>query len=206
MVMNYLGLQSLVSYTLNGLSKDVGPNSTKVLSQFVKGLPGNTNVAIAAAVTAYSRVIINQYKLDALNLGLAIFYSDTDSLVVNGPLPDNMVDSTTLGRLKLEHTFKEGIFVMPKVYYLELDDGSVVTKCKGYSGKLSKDQYLGLLEGKSIDLTVTKWFRSLKDSTIQIKRNTPYVINPLFNKRQKLFDSSGKWFNTTPIVLNTENK
>lgn len=69
---------------------------------------------------------------------------------------------------------------MPKVYYLELEDGSVVSKCKGFSGKLSKDQYLDLLKGNTIDLFVTKWLRSLKDSTIQIHRNTPYKINPTF--------------------------
>lgn len=97
-----LGSLSLVSYTLNELSKDVGSNSNKVLSQFVKGLPGNTNVAIAAAVTAYSRIIINQYKLQALNLGLELYYSDTDSLVLNGQLPPECIDPATLGKLKLE--------------------------------------------------------------------------------------------------------
>jgi hypothetical protein len=46
------------------------------------------------------------------------------------------VDSATLGKLKLENKFKEGIFVMPKVYFLELGDGKCIMKCKGYSGKL----------------------------------------------------------------------
>jgi len=46
--------------------------------------------------------------------------------------------------------------------------------------------------------TVTKWFRFLKDSTIQIQRNAPYVINPAFNKRQKLFEE-GIWVNSNPI-------
>jgi hypothetical protein len=145
-----LGSLSLVSYTLNDLSKDFGSNPTKMLSQFVQGLPGYTNVAIAAAVTAYSRIIINQYKLDALNLGLEIFYSDTDSLVVNGALPENVVNSATLGMLKLEQRFSEGIFVMPKVYYLLTEEGKEVMKCKGYSGELTKAQYLNLLARVSI--------------------------------------------------------
>jgi DNA polymerase elongation subunit (family B) len=93
-------------------------------------LGNKTNVAIAAAVTAYSRMIINNYKLLALNLGLDLFYSDTDSLVLNGKLPPEHIDSATLGKLKLEHTIKEGIFVMPKVYYLEDIDGTILTKCK----------------------------------------------------------------------------
>jgi DNA polymerase elongation subunit (family B) len=90
-------------------------------------------------------MIINEFKLLALSLGLEIYYSDTDSLVVNGPLPPEVCDSAELGQLKLEHTFKEGIFAAPKIYYLELEDGSAVTKCKGYSGKLSKEQYLEVM-------------------------------------------------------------
>jgi DNA polymerase elongation subunit (family B) len=92
-------------------------------------------VAIAAAVTAYSRIKINGYKLAAIKQGLNISYSDTDSLVVNGQLPPEIIDSAQLGMLKLEHVIEEGIFVMPKVYYLETDEGTIVTKCKGYSAR-----------------------------------------------------------------------
>lgn len=70
----------------------------------------------------------------AIKLGLDLYYSDTDSLVLNGALPKSVTDNTRL--LKLEHYLKEGIFVMPKVYYLELEDGSTITKCKGFPGKL----------------------------------------------------------------------
>lgn len=91
----------------------------EVLLKHLVNMGNDTNVAIASAVTAYSRMIINSYKLQALNLGLNIYYSDTDSLVLDGPLPPEVCDSARLGMLKLEHTFKEGIFVMPKVYYLE---------------------------------------------------------------------------------------
>jgi hypothetical protein len=49
-------------------------------------------------------MIINQYKLDALNLGLELYYSDTDSLVVNNPLPPEYCDSAKLGLLKLPAT------------------------------------------------------------------------------------------------------
>jgi len=90
-------------------------------------------------------------------------------------------------------------------YTRELDNGSVITKCKGYPGKLSKDQYLELFKGNSINLPVTKWLRSLKNSTIQIKRNMPYVINPLFNKRQKVFEN-GKWVDTRPLILGQSNR
>ena len=162
-------------------------------------------MAIAAAVTSYSRMIINQYKLDALALGLEIYYSDTDSLVLNGALPPEVCDSAALGKLKLEHKFTEGIFIIPKVYYLLTEEGKEIKKCKGFSGKLNKSQYLDLLEGKSLDLKVTKWIRSLKNNSIQIQRDTSYQITPTLNKRKKVIEN-GVWVNTTPIHLNAENK
>jgi hypothetical protein len=107
-----------------------------------------------------------------------------------------------LGSLKLEHTFKEGIFIQPKTYYLELEDGSVITKCKGYSGKLDKSQYFSLLKGNSLDLQVTRWIRSLKGGSVEVK-GVPYKLNPLFLKRNKVFDDQGKWVDTCPLVLST---
>lgn len=150
------------------------------LIKHLTNLGNNTNVAIAAAVTAHSRILINTYKLLALKLGLEIYYSDTDSLVLNGPLPEDMIDSAKLGKLKLEHTFKEGIFVMPKVYYLEEEDGTTISKCKGYSGKLTKAQYLELLSGQTLDLKITKWSKSLRDSYVWIQNNTPYNLSYTF--------------------------
>nr|AGJ98066.1 truncated plasmid-related DNA polymerase [Glomus sp. DAOM 240422] len=171
--------KSLISYTIENLQmlgNDRLPLKFKV---FMDSLPGRTNVAIASAVTAYSRMLINQAKLAALELGLEIYYSDTDSLVTNGPLPPEMINSTILGKLKLEHKIKEGIFVMPKVYYLETSEGKIVTKTKGLPGKLNKEQYLQLLEGQNLnDLLITKWQRSLKDSKVQILRNEIEKITP----------------------------
>lgn len=195
-----MGNLILTAYTLKDPIIMAPKGSSKVLKSFSESVPGNTNVAIASAVTAYSRMIINEYKLIALNKKLQIYYSDTDSLVLNGPLPSEYLDSATLGKLKLEHTFREGIFVMPKVYYLELEDGGVITKCKGYSGKLTKEQYLTLLNGEALELVVDRWFRSLKDSRVQIKRNESYKLAFLFNKRKQII-KDGVWTNTSPIIL-----
>ena len=146
-----LGTLELITYILNKDTLDFSENKDfKSLRKFLKGIPGQTNVPIAAAVTSYSRIIINEFKLLALSLGLDIFYSDTDSLVVNGPLPPEYCDSAKLGMLKLEHVFKEGIFASPKIYYLELENGKTVTKCKGFSGQLNKSQYLQLMEGNPL--------------------------------------------------------
>lgn len=48
-----LGELNLVTYTLSESSLDFGNSPDKLIKKFLQGLPGNTNVAIAAAVTAY---------------------------------------------------------------------------------------------------------------------------------------------------------
>lgn len=202
-----LGNLYLVSYTLSQNSLELGSKGNSlILQRFSEGLPGNTNVAIAAAVTATSRMIINQFKLKALSLGLEIYYSDTDSLVLNGPLPSGDIDEAKLGKLKLEHTLKEGVFIMPKVYYLETAEGKVVTKCKGYPGNLTRDQYLELMRGNTLNLSVTKWIRSLKNSSVQIQRGTPYTLKFSFNKRQQVINNEGVWVDTKPLILGQDQE
>ena len=85
----------------------------------INELPGQTNVSIAAAITAYSRMIINQYKIKAIEAGLEIFYSVTDSLVLNGQLSPEHIDPSKLGMLKLEHVLDEAYFVAPKIYLVK---------------------------------------------------------------------------------------
>lgn len=77
-----LALFYLVNYILENPPLAAPFEANKLIKKYFKGLPGRTNVAIASAVTAYSRMIINSYKLRAIEQGLEIFYSDTDSLVV----------------------------------------------------------------------------------------------------------------------------
>lgn len=159
-------------------------------------LPGQTNVPLAAAITSYSRIILNTYKLLALSLGLTIYYSDTDSLVLSGPLPTEYIDPTQLGSLKLEHTIKEGYFVAPKVYWMETEEG-LVSKCKGYSGTLNKSQVQTLYEGETLNLPITRWCRSLKTGQIQILKGIPYYLKAQLNKRTKVYQN-GVWVNTKP--------
>ncbi len=144
-------------------------------------------------------MIINGHKLTALRNNLNIYYSDTDSLVVDGKLPDHLLDNAELGKLKLEHQLREGIFPMPKLYYLETTEGEIITKAKGFPGKITRSNYLSLINGETVTgLSVNKWFRSIKQSTVQIKRNQPYEIRFLFNKRQQIINN-GQWENTMPL-------
>ena len=60
----------------------------------------DVSIAIAASITSYARIFINKVKLEVLNKGGNIYYSDTDSIVINIPL-DNKLVGTDIGQFKL---------------------------------------------------------------------------------------------------------
>jgi hypothetical protein len=72
----------------------------------------NISVPIAAAVTASARIHMSQFKTLK---GITLFYTDTDSIDINKPLPSKFIGKE-LGFMKLEHIFNEAIFLAPKVY------------------------------------------------------------------------------------------
>ena len=74
-------------------------------------------IHIAAAITSYAKMIINDYK----NIpGNPCVMSDTDSAVLPYPLPNNLVGKE-LGQMKLVSNIKHGIFIKKKtLLYLRL--------------------------------------------------------------------------------------
>ncbi len=106
----------------------------------------NINIAIASAISSYSRIHMSQFKN---NNDYKLFYSDTDSIYINKPLDNNFVSDKILGKLKLEIIAKKGIFLAPKVYSL-LDFNDILkSKVKGLKNdninKLKMNDFESLL-------------------------------------------------------------
>lgn len=154
---------------------------------------GNNSVAIAAATTAWARILMNPLKSIP---GNKFYYGDTDSAILEKPLPDKMVGNK-IGQFKLEYPLiKEGLFIAPKLYYLLLEDGCVVVKNKGYSGKLTYEEFIKLYHGGNIPTVSQRFKPQLKLGTVVI-HDQELNISGEFNKRNKLF-SLGKWIDTSP--------
>jgi DNA polymerase elongation subunit (family B) len=104
----------------------------------------NVSISIASAITAYARIHMSQFKN---NPDFRLFYTDTDSAYIDRPLPDHLVNSKILGKMKLENIIDKAIFLAPKVYYLETIDGKVIYKIKGLSHDvvLTKNDFDNLL-------------------------------------------------------------
>jgi hypothetical protein len=120
----------------------------------------NVSIAIAAAITAYSRIHMSQFKN---NPKINLFYTDTDSAYTDSDIDDSFISDTKLGKLKLENTCKKAIFLAPKLYCLLTESGNFIHKVKGLKHEvdLTFEDFENLLvKDFSIEKTQTKWKRS----------------------------------------------
>lgn len=83
---------------VSALENDIEIKSLTKRRQFA-----NVNISISAAVNSYARIHMGKLKLDLLNKRYKLYYTDTDSIVLDKPLDDSMI-GTDLGLFKLEHT------------------------------------------------------------------------------------------------------
>lgn len=112
----------------------------------------NISIGIAAAITAYARIHMSQFKNSP---DFNLFYSDTDSIVIDKPLPQNKVGKE-IGLMKLENQLKEGTFIAPKVYGGVLTDGTEFTKIKGFKDNLSYLEMKTLLNENTKSLSLNQ--------------------------------------------------
>jgi len=92
------------------------------LGQESNGVQAKSSIAIASAVTAYARVKMSKYKN---NPDFELYYTDTDSIFIDRPLPDHLVGKE-LGQMKLEYVFTDCVFLGPKIYAGVTDDGRYI--------------------------------------------------------------------------------
>lgn len=167
----------------------------------------NVSLPISAAISAYSRIHMSQYKNKD---DIKLFYSDTDSLYINKPLPDYMVSDTELGKLKLESISKKAIFLAPKLYGLvSNDDDRVTLKIKGLKKERFNELSFNSLEellykNSMLEVNQEKWYKSLGEGNITIQDQL-YTIKVTSNKRQlvyhKIFSGREKLIGTKAIYL-----
>lgn len=163
-----------------------------------KNLEKNNNmyrfvsIATAAAITSYARIYITKIKLLILEKGGKIFYSDTDSIVTDIDLPDNIVGKE-LGKFKLEYKIKKAIFVTGKTYLLLLENGQIIKKAKGVnSGSLSSTDYENMyLYSKNVEAEKNFSTQSIRDGTVNIYKKTAILNFNSYKKREKIFNKEG---------------
>lgn len=122
-----------------------------------RGIPSavhiSSRISALARVRKLRKLSINIFK----NMpGNNLLYSDTDSLVLEKPLPDYLIGKE-LGKWKLEAHIKKGVFIRPKVYYYEDVNGQIKKVCAGVKAEsLSINDYKKLGRGEEIQVTMPK--------------------------------------------------
>lgn len=162
--------------------------------------PKNSAVQLSAAVTACARIHMYTYisREDC-------YYTDTDSVVLGQPLPEEFISSTVLGKFKLEDRIGKGYFLVPKSYFYTAIDGSEVLKYKGpakaqVTPEWFESQYADPSRSKEIPVKYN--FRIDWNTLNIIKKETMVKLGiKLGNKRIELYDSEGIWVDTKPIEI-----
>lgn len=140
------------------------------------------SVGISAAVTSYAQIHMYQFtsRTDAV-------YTDTDSVCLQNPLPPDVVNNK-IGSMKLEATVLEGMFIKPKVYYMETEK-KLIMKFKGIPGNLvKKDDYLTLYRGQPCTYKTTRMYKD-KVNGIVCKDITISINPPDDTKRIRIYES-----------------
>lgn len=160
----------------------------------------NISIPISTAVTAYARIHMSQFKTMGDN---NIYYSDTDSIDINKPLDIKFIGNE-LGKMKLEHIFKEAVFLAPKVYG-GITDNYEYVRVKGLKNPIKFDNLLSLLiKNEKLEINQDKWYRNIAEGNIQIK-NEVYTLMITDNKRNLIYDNNKKFISTHPIKLFNSN-
>jgi DNA polymerase type B, organellar and viral len=109
----------------------------------------NQSLPSAIAITAYARMYMFKVIYKLIDLGIVIYYMDTDSIVVNKAIPQELIGNK-LGLFKLEHEIEHGYFISPKLYALKTLDGNTIVKAKGIGSKLDYNQFESLINNETI--------------------------------------------------------
>ncbi|GJX84996.1 DNA polymerase-like protein [Tanacetum coccineum] len=162
--------------------------------------PKNSAVQLAAAITASARIYMYPYisRDDC-------YYTDTDSVVLSQPLPEELISSSILGMLKLEDQIVKGFFLAPKAYSYYTLEGSTVKKYKGpakdkVTPEWFEKQYAE--PSRRVQVKVDAKFR-IDWESLEIKNQEIIFSLGLKegSKRLPVYDSNKNWVDTEPIAI-----
>ncbi|KAG6467625.1 hypothetical protein ZIOFF_074522 (mitochondrion) [Zingiber officinale] len=133
--------------------------------------PRNLAIQISAAISAYAR--IEMYPFVSRE---DCFYTDTDSVVLGSPLPDDLISYTELGKFKLEHLGPSKDLVTSEWFKEQLAD-------------LSRTEEIPTSANFKINWHNLQILR--KDRLVRLWL-------PLSKKRARVW---GEWINTEPVEV-----
>lgn len=157
----------------------------------------STSIIIPLIINARARIFLLELIHNLESQGYTVYYCDTDSIVVDKLLPDNLVGND-IGQFKLEHTVSKGYFISGKLYKLFNTDGSIKTVNKGLSSKLSTMDFINLYKGIPVTNSSIRTLKSWEEGFVNINQ-VPITLTGNYDKRFKIYDDKSNWIDTKPI-------
>lgn len=155
----------------------------------------------ASYITALSRCKLSKLMRDVGHEN--VYYCDTDSVFTSVKPSDDFIDQTVLGKWKMEcNPIHKAIFLAPKLYTYETEDGEKCKKAKGITAKkVNFDDYEKLVDGSidSISQMNHMFFRSLNNVRIEAQERT---IGVVYNKRNWSDNKSEAFQNIEEWIAN----
>jgi hypothetical protein len=160
--------------------------------------PSISAVQLAAAITASARIYMYPHisRDDC-------YYTDTDSVVLGGQLPVELV-SSDLGMFKKEYHIKKGYFLAPKSYSFIPDKGEKVTKHKGPAKAFISEEWF---ESQYEDLTRTEQIQYEANFRIDfftlniVKKDTLVNLGIKESTKRTPVYRENIWVDTEPIEI-----
>ena len=162
------------------------------------------NVTISSAITGLSRIYMSLFKN---NPKINLYYSDTDSIYIEGNLVDIYPDlvGKGLGQLKPDYDFKEAVFLAPKVYGGITQEGESIVKAKGVKNIIPFDELKTLLQkGNKLIIPNEKWYRDVSGGNIRVKQEI-YNLAIHSTKRELIYDNKGSLVSTKPFIVSEDD-
>ncbi len=165
----------------------------------------DVSIAISAMITSYARIFMNKIKLNILKNGGEIYYMDTDSLVTNVKLDDNLVGKD-LGQFKLEYFVNKAYFITSKTYCLLIDNDKTIIKAKGvYNDSLTLKDFEDMYYNKcNVNAIKSHTTTSYEKGFVSIDFKNVILRYDSYEKREKIYDKKGLWVNTRPLMFNNK--
>lgn len=156
-------------------------------------------------ITSYARIYMNKIKLNILERGGKIYYSDTDSIVTDLDLEIINLDlvGKGLGQFKLEYLIKEAYFISNKTYCLILNDGKKIIKNKGTSeNSITVEDFKKMYyQSENVKGIRSSTETDYKDGFVSIKDKEVILNYDSYTKRKKIY-SNNLWIDTKPLIYN----
>jgi hypothetical protein len=152
--------------------KDLRSDEHKLINGTkLRGVPSSKPIAVC--FTAYAHIHLIPFKNDPNN---KMLYSDTDSILIEKMIANDLISSSELGKFKLEHKVIEGYFIHPKFYTFKKSEGKTIIKSKGVNSKnLTFDDFLKQDKVENLTIENTIFSKKLSESTVKTIKQSYHV-------------------------------